>query len=96
MRFLANYWWLLILPFAIFVWIRSVRATSGSQWVWILRLAGLLLLVVPGVWLVTGDVENRYVSIHMGPSWTTAIAPMLFGVFAFLLAHRLATKRPPA
>jgi len=42
MRFLADYWWLLVLPFAIFLWIRSIRATSPVQRAWTL---GALALV---------------------------------------------------
>ena len=73
-----------------------MRATPPSEWVWILRLVGVMLLVGPGVWLVTGDVDNQYVSIHMGSSWSAAVGPMLLGVLALLAAHRLAKRRPPA
>jgi len=96
MRFLASYWWLLVAPFALLFWIQSMRRVSAPRWVWVLRLAGVVLLLGPGIWLVTGDVDNQYVSIHMGPEWSAAVGPMALGVLALVGAHRLATRRPPA
>ena len=96
MQFLAHYWWLVILPFAILFWIQSIRQVRASHWVWILRVAGVVLVVAPAVWLVTGNVENQYVSIHMGSGWSSAVAPMILGVVALAGAHWLATRRPPA
>ena len=94
MQFLAHYWWLLVLPFAIFFWIQSMRQVRASQWVWILRITGIALLIGPTVWLVTGDVENRYVSIHMGSSWSAAVA-IILGLAALAGAQRLVARRPP-
>ncbi len=96
MRFLAHYWWLLVLPLAVLFWIQSMRQISAIHWVWILRLVGVMLLVVPGIWLLTGDVQNQYVSIHMGSGSSAAVGPMLLGVVALAVAHRLPTRRPPA
>jgi hypothetical protein len=97
MRFVENYWWLLILPVAIYLWVRSTRQISRAQWVWVLRISGTMLLLASAVWLITGDVENQYISLHIGGGWWGVTIATVAGVLALIGAHRLAEKpAPPA
>jgi hypothetical protein len=96
-RFLENYWWLLALPVAIYLWVRSTRQISRAQWVWLLGIVGTMLLLVSAVWLITGDIENQYISLHMGGGWRGVTVAAVVGVLALIGAHRLAEKpAPPA
>jgi hypothetical protein len=97
MRFVENYWWLLVLPVAIYLWVRSTRQISRAQWVWLLRISGTMLLLASAVWLITGDVENQYISLHVGGGWRGVTIAAVAGVLALIGAHRLAEKpAPPA
>jgi hypothetical protein len=97
MQFLATYWWLLALPIFLIFWILSIRRTSRSQWVWILRIIGVALLATVATWLITGDIDRPYVSIHLSGGWPSAALFAVLGLAALLGAQRLAAKRgPPA
>jgi len=95
MQGIANYWWLIILPVGVLLWWKSIRRTPRSYWVWLLRITGIMLLAVAVTWLVTGDVENKYVSLHLAGGWRDFTIVVVFGVLALLGAQRLAL-RPPA
>jgi hypothetical protein len=94
-RFLANYWWLLVLPVAVWLWLRSVRQTSRTQWVWVLRIAGGALVVASVTWFITGDIENAYISMHIGGGWLGATGVAALGIAALVGAQRWASKPPP-
>ena len=95
MTFLANYWWLLVLPIAILLWIASVRRTPRSRWIWLLRFGGIMLLLAPAVWLVTGNVQTEQVSIQMDARG--AVFAAVAGLAALVGAHVLAARSgPPA
>lgn len=97
MRFFAQYWWLILLPVAIMFWLHSVRRTSRPMWIWILRIAGIALLLIPAIWAVTGNVQNQFVTIHLAGGWRDAVVSAFLGVAALVTAHRIAARvRPPA
>ena len=91
MHFLASYWWLLIFPFAIYFWVQSLKRTSRTSWIWLLRLVGAMLVLGALVWFVTGDIETPYASLHMGGT-SGAVIAIALGVVALLGAHRLAAR----
>ena len=95
MQFIANYWWLIVLPVAVFLWWKSIRRTPRTYWVWLLRIIGVMLIAVAVTWLITGDVENEYVSLHLARGWRDFAMFVALGVVALLGAQRLA-PRPPA
>ena len=66
MQFFAQYWWLLLLPMVLVLWIWSLRRTPRSQWVWLLVFFGIALPFGAVTWLFTGDIDTPYVSIKFG------------------------------
>ena len=95
MKFLTNFWWLLVLPVALWLWVWSVRRTPRSYWIWILRIAGVGLIAGAATWLITGDVESAYVSLHMSGGWRGVTVCLVAGIVALVGAQRL-TLKPPA
>ncbi len=95
MKVLENFWWLIALPVAVWLWWRSTRQIPRTYWMWLLRITGVALIAVAVTWLITGDVENAYVSLHMGGGWRGVAICVVAGVVALLGARRLAL-RPPA
>jgi len=97
MRFLAQYWWFLILPVVVYVWVRAMRRTTRGQWVFLLRLFGVLALVGTGTWLVTGDIDQSYLSLRLEGGWPGVLLGFGVGLAALFGAQRLARRRgPPA
>jgi hypothetical protein len=97
MQFLANYWWLLLVPVVAFFMVQSVRRTPRSTWVWLLRVAGGGLIIGALVWLVTGDIDKPGLSLHIGGGTPGALATIALGALAIFGAQRLsARKGPPA
>jgi len=97
MGFLANYWWLLALPVVLILWVWSIRRTSRSQWVFILRFTGVASLLGTALWLVTGDIESQYASLHIGGGWRGVTLGLGYGLLALFGAQRIAARRgPPA
>ena len=97
MRFVSNYWWLLIMPAALLLWVWSIRKTSRSQWVLLLRFFGIGILLGSGVWLVTGNIDSPYVSLHLTGGWSSFVLAVVAGLAALFGAQHLAAKkRPPA
>jgi uncharacterized membrane protein YraQ (UPF0718 family) len=92
MQVVANYWWLIVLPLAGWLWWKSIRRTPRGYWIWLLRIAGIMLIAVAVTWLITGDVENKYVSLHLGGGWRDFGVCLVLGAVALLGAQRLALR----
>jgi hypothetical protein len=96
-EFLANYWWALAFPLAIFVFVRSLRRTSRSQWVVILRFLGVGLLGGTALWLITGDIQKPLIALHISGGWKGVLLGVVAGIAALVGAQRLASRGgPPA
>jgi len=96
-RFLADYWWAFAFPLAIFFFVRSLRRTSRSQWVFILRFLGVGLLGGAALWLFTGDIQQPVIALHIAGGWKGVLLGIVAGIAALVGAQRLASRRgPPA
>ena len=86
---LAAYWWMLALPFAIWLYWRSVRTTSRGYWVFLLRITGAILLLTTAVWPITGNIDRPGMHLAIG-GWPQEIMILAIGCVALYWAGRIA------
>ena len=90
MHLIAEYWWILALPFALVFAFGSWLRMPRTRLVWLLRLAAFGLLVGPAVWLITGNVHTDSVSIDM--TGTQALTSAIIGVVVLVGAQRVSRR----